>query len=457
MSRFRFLIASAAGCCAAIAVWGLAVMLVAGAFVTIAAFRQDVNSSLDPALAETTQLMKTQKLAGRSLRDAGIFAWDHLGRPNLVLTVNDPGPRTLFTSGKFRDWRDSTVGMNAGLLGMSYRKRYVPGGKFYLDPNSSRLVDEIGSGFQRVLPAMFLAIVLAYGLTRLIVVRATRPLRDVARALDGLGAGDIVPRPIADSDAPEISALTAAYNSAANDVRKAVADRQLVAENVRTFISDASHELNTPLTIIMGYVDAVSEGIVNEPRDAERILKKTLTKCRHMRGTIEKLIALARLDREQANVTTFDLAALTRQITDSMVPLLPALQLDISTGGNDTLVAGDENDIREAIVSIIDNAVKYAPRSPVDVRVTSTGEVVVVEIADAGPGMTAEDRDRAFERFHRGSRRGTVEGSGLGLAIAKRAVQRANGSVTLTSAPGRGTTVKLYLPVAAVSLGLRVS
>jgi two-component system OmpR family sensor kinase len=435
----------------------LAIMLVAGTWVTIAAFRQDVNSTLAPALAETTQMMTAQRRAGRSLRDAGIYAWGHLGRPNFVLVVNDSKPRTVFTTGVFRDWRDFVVGENLELLGIQYRKGYVPGGFFFLDANWSALVDEIGSGFQRELPAMCLALALAYGLSRLIVARATRPWRYVTGALRMLAAGDFTPRPIALSDASEIRALTLAYNSAAAKVRVSVSDRALAAENLRTFISEASHELNTPLTIIMGYVDAVSEGVVNKPQDTERILKKTLSECRHMRETIEKLIALARLDRVDSTVATFDVAELVRRIVDSLASRSPALQLDIATAGWETFVVGDDHDLRVAIVHVIDNALKYAPGSPVDVRVTSTGEVVVVEIADAGPGMTAEDRDHAFERFHRGSTRGAVEGSGLGLAIAKRAVQRANGHITLTSAPGRGATVKLYLPVAAGDIDERAS
>jgi two-component system OmpR family sensor kinase len=200
----------------------------------------------------------------------------------------------------------------------------------------------------------------------------------------------------------------------------------------------------------MGYVGAISEGVVTDRGDEKRILAKTLAECRRMRGTIEKLIALARLDRDPVNAAAFDVVALTRDVADSLKPLTPELHLQVAADG-DTFAFGNASEVREALVCIIDNARKYAPGSPIDAQVTKTADIAVIEIADAGPGMSAEDRERAFERFRRGSAHGDVEGSGLGLAIAKRAVERANGRIALNSELGRGTTVRLYLPCVVVN------
>jgi signal transduction histidine kinase len=129
-----------------------------------------------------------------------------------------------------------------------------------------------------------------------------------------------------------------------------------------------------------------------------------------------------------------------------MKPLASDLHLELYVP-DQTLACGNAEEVREAIVTVIDNAVKYAPGSPIDVRVTKSASAVVIEVADAGPGMLPEERERAFERFHRGFHP-NVEGSGLGLAIAKRAVERARGRITLTGEPGAGTTVTMYLPSA---------
>jgi signal transduction histidine kinase len=102
----------------------------------------------------------------------------------------------------------------------------------------------------------------------------------------------------------------------------------------------------------------------------------------------------------------------------------------------------------EAIKNVIDNALKYAPQSRVDVSTTQRDGTARVSVKDSGPGMDSADIVHAFDRFYRGSARGEVEGSGLGLAIAKRAVERAGGSIKTESAPGLGTTITLCLPIA---------
>jgi len=377
-----------------------------------------------------------------------------LGRPEMRMTVVDNEDRPVFGSAQPRDWREGLAMATIAFFGMPTLVAPVPGGHVVLSPNPARLVDWVVKDFVRTVPSMLLAIVIAYGFARLIAAQAIRPLRELTRALQALAEGDLIPKPIVATGAAEINTLTAAYNAAAVSVQKAVTERDLATDSIRHFISDASHELKTPLTIIMGYIDAVSSGLMTDPRDAERILKKTLAECRRMRGTIEKLLLLTRLDRDESHdVRDVDVATLTRQVAESMRPLAPKLHVEITSDGGDARSLGDETELREALVNIIDNAVKYAPGSPIDVRVTPTAEVVVVEIADAGPGMTAQDRERAFERFYRGSTRGEVEGSGLGLAIAKRAVQRANGRITLSSDVGRGTTVKIYLPAVTTDGG----
>jgi len=431
-----------------IAVGALIFMTIAITLAEVANFRQDVNETERPAIAEALHMITDQRANGHSVNDAITYAIRHLGRPDLWLTFFDGNQ--LRGLGMFvpRGWLDVAVSNNARFLGFRFVTADFPGGQVTAALNASSLVDEIAADLVRLLPTILISVLIALALARLIARYATRPLLDVATTMLSLGDGNCRPKVILASDLSEISAFNVAYNSAAANIEKAVANRELAAENVRNFISDASHELKTPLTIIMGYVDAVSSGLVVDPYDAQRILKKALGECRRMRGTIEKLIALARLEGGVVNVAAFDVATLARQVAESMKPLAPEIHMEMPPEGTEALVVGDESDLREAIVNIIDNAVKYAPGSPIDVRVSSTGDLVVLEIADAGPGIAEEDRERLFDRFHRGSSHPSVEGSGLGLAIAKRAVQRAHGRITLTSELGRGTAVTLYLPAA---------
>jgi signal transduction histidine kinase len=112
------------------------------------------------------------------------------------------------------------------------------------------------------------------------------------------------------------------------------------------------------------------------------------------------------------------------------------------------LVAIDPSDLRHALANLVDNALKYTSGA-IDVTVKSGARYVSIEIADEGPGMTADEVGHAFDRFFRGNRR-DIDGSGLGLAIARRAVERAGGTLSLTSAPDRGTVFTIVLPAIGI-------
>jgi hypothetical protein len=167
-----------------------------------------------------------------------------------------------------------------------------------------------------------------------------------------------------------------------------------------------------------------------------------------LRGLIDKLIFLARLDREEAQHTleAIDLAEIVGKVVDRFAPLAPA-GLRFEHEGT-AWVVGDPAEINEAVSNIVDNALKYASSAPIDVRVVSENGHVAIAIKDRGPGMTLEEQAHAFDRFYRGEQRFDVEGSGLGLAIAKSAVERANGTLRLQTAPGAGTEFTIELPKA---------
>ena len=108
-------------------------------------------------------------------------------------------------------------------------------------------------------------------------------------------------------------------------------------------------------------------------------------------------------------------------------------------------IYGDRGELGEALWNIVENALKYAPDAAIHLRACRDGDVTVITVRDDGPGMTESERLHAFERFYRGDQRGEITGTGLGLAIAKRAVDRAGGTIAIDSAPGRGTTVTIRI------------
>jgi two-component system OmpR family sensor kinase len=298
------------------------------------------------------------------------------------------------------------------------------------------------------LPIGVLAVIVAWLIGRRITARAIGPLVDVTRSLQTIAAGDLERGKLISSGG-ELRDLTTAYNDVVLRLASATAERRQTESQMRQFIADAGHELRTPLTVIMGYLDLLRSGGLRADRSgAERAYETMLEESRRMRGLIERLILLARLDRPPAEERkgVVDIRALAARAARAVSPVDSAQRVTVRDGAVRALTFGDEAELYEAIKNIIDNAVKYAPNAPVDVSVERDDATLTLYVNDAGPGMEPQDLAHAFDRFYRGSGKYDVEGSGLGLAIAKRAVERAGGSLDLQSAAGEGTRVTMKLP-----------
>jgi two-component system OmpR family sensor kinase len=148
--------------------------------------------------------------------------------------------------------------------------------------------------------------------------------------------------------------------------------------------------------------------------------------------------------------SNIDVVALVQRVIESLEPLT-AVPIQLS-GVTFAHVFASEDDIAEALINIIENGLKYAPRSPISVAIQRTDDRIIIHIADRGPGMTPEEAKGAFERFYRGDQRGEVSGSGLGLAIAKRGIERARGTIALETCLGVGTTFTIELPEMPISV-----
>ena len=308
--------------------------------------------------------------------------------------------------------------------------------------------------FQNVLLVLFAAIViasfavgtLAFMIGRYITEQAIRPLVDVTEALQRFAARDFRSQAIAvGGRKSDFDQLAYAYNAAAEQVATAFAEREAAEAQMRQFVADAGHELRTPLTIVLGYIDLLYRKIADADERSKFIFSSIAAEGRRMRTLVDNLVLLAKLEGEDTRpVEPFDVATLVTEIVDVRRGLAPSAQFDVSAGAGIAAIA-DRADVYEAVANIIDNAVKYAPGSPVRITTATHESNVEIAIADDGPGIPPEDRDSIFERFFRGASRGEVEGSGLGLAIAKRAIQRAGGTLRLDDTIQHGTRFVITL------------
>lgn len=309
--------------------------------------------------------------------------------------------------------------------------------------------------FVLLLVGLLLAIAtFAYASASILRREALRPLEEVVDALEAFGAGDLQPRPVQAARNDEFGRLAGAYNRAAAEVSTAFAERERAEAEIRRFIADAAHQLRTPLTVIQGFIGIL---LKNDPRaqaDRERILYAMDRQSRSMAAMISKLTLLDSWEAAQAKPQLTDIGDCVAGVIQSVAAAFPDRVSLAQEPACYTLV--DAGEIREAFGNVLDNALKYGGESPVTVSVGKTDHRVRVVVADHGPGMTDEDKRHAFERFYRGDHR-QVAGSGLGLAIAKRAIERAGGSVSIASRPGDGTAVTIDLPATAVTIDLPTS
>jgi signal transduction histidine kinase len=290
-----------------------------------------------------------------------------------------------------------------------------------------------------------LAGVLSWFLGRFITSQVLRPLVEVTHALRRFATRDFTPQPIAVAGKSEFDAIAVAYNAAASQVAAAFAERQQAESQMRQFVADAGHELRTPLTIVLGYIDLLRRKADEGDERSRRIFSAISIEGARMRTLIDNLVLLARMEGADVRpAEPFDLCPLLEEIVDARRPLHPSLRFELDCAVDATVI-GDQTEILEAIANVVDNAIKYAPGSPIRITTRANDGGVDVTIADEGPGIHPDDREGIFDRFYRGVTRGDVEGSGLGLAIAKRAAERAGGTLVLASTSPAGTMFTLGL------------
>jgi two-component system OmpR family sensor kinase len=322
----------------------------------------------------------------------------------------------------------------------------IAGGTVTLVPDPGDLIRAINAFWLAMLPIGVFVVVAAWMLGRFITGQALRPLVETTSSLKRFGAGDFTPRPIETTSRDEIGELVGAYNAAAAQVSAAFEERRAAEHEMRQFIADAGHELRTPLTVIMGFIDVLRRRAQHEPATSTKIFDTMLAESRRMKALIDKLIVLARLENAHVReLETVDLAQVAGGVVSSLQALGsgPRIALQIECAA---LVRGYESELYDALSNLVENALKYAPESPVDVRVYAEQESACVDVIDRGPGIARAEQPHVFARFYRGRDRSDAEGFGLGLAIAKRAVERGGGTLGLESEPGKGSRFTICMP-----------
>jgi two-component system phosphate regulon sensor histidine kinase PhoR len=224
----------------------------------------------------------------------------------------------------------------------------------------------------------------------------------------------------------------------------------------KEFVANVSHELRTPLTMIKGFVETLRDGAVGDPVKGPEFLATIEKHVDQLTNLVSDLLELSRLESREGlpRMTRVDVAATVGRAVDFMKPAAEKKrqELKLAVSGPLPGVAGDPDYLERAVGNLIDNAIKYTPEGG-GIRVSAAAKngEVVLEVADSGIGIPAEDVPRIFERFYRvdKSRSREMGGTGLGLSIVKHVVQVHGGSVDVESQSGKGSTFRIRLPAIA--------
>ena len=224
-------------------------------------------------------------------------------------------------------------------------------------------------------------------------------------------------------------------------------------EKQKQFTADASHELRTPLSVIMSSADL----LYNDPSIESPFLKQVIAdvkdEVKKMSNLVSDLLVIARNDNEaeKLNMKDFDLSASLQQVVRNMQPVADKKLIEIDEDVPEGIVChGDEQKIKQLILILVDNAVKYTQengRVKVSAKVLKNKKIRF-SVEDNGIGLSDEDRTKIFERFYRvdKARSRAMGGSGLGLAIAKDIIDGHKGFIYVESKLGEGTTFTVELP-----------
>lgn len=337
-----------------------------------------------------------------------------------------------------------------------------------------------------------LMLYIALGMLALVVIaallgvplirRALRPLTRMTATAEAIAGGNLSQRVNLPHSGDEIGELSSSFDEMIDRIdaafaiqRRAMEAQQESEVHMRQFVADASHELRTPLTSLRGFTDVLLRGAKDDPETAEQVLRSMQRECERMSRLVHDLLTLARLDAgRQLTFKPFDLISLVGESVDQARILAGERTVTMRADrGGPLMVLGDQDKIKQVLLILLDNALKYGRQGPdgwVQAQVSRSAEMAQMVVVDNGQGIRQEDLPHIFERFYRAdktrSRSGYTQeqlaisnattsgvlkamnagGSGLGLPIALAIIQAHSGAIWANSQPGQGAQFTIQLP-----------
>jgi two-component system OmpR family sensor kinase len=283
-----------------------------------------------------------------------------------------------------------------------------------------------------------------------------RPLREIEETAETIAEGTLTERVPREGDRTEVGRLARSLNVMLARLEAAFSARRESEETLRRFVSDASHELRTPVAAIRAYAELYRRGAARHPDDLPRVMERIEREASRVGLLVEDLLLLSRLDQGRPlTQAPVDLGAVAADAVHAARAVEPDRPVSLRVEGS-VEVLGDKDRLRQVLDNLLANVRTHTPPgAPADVTVRSDGRRAVVEVADRGPGVPDEQVPLVFERFYRAdpSRARDRGGAGLGLSIVSAIAAAHDGSASVSARPGGGAVFRLDLPALAEAWG----
>jgi len=271
-----------------------------------------------------------------------------------------------------------------------------------------------------------------------------KPIRELTKGTKKLATGDFNIK-IYTKRKDELGNLTKSFNLMAKSLRE-------LEDMRREFVSNVSHEIQSPLTSIKGFAKALKDGVIEREEDKQRYLEIIEKESQRLSLLSQNLLKLAALDADHPSFSPkkFYLDEQLRRVVISLEPQWKAKNHSIHIDFPPIEYIGDEDQLEQVWVNLISNAIQYTQENgTIHLKIEKKNDIYVY-IQDNGIGISEEHQSRIFERFYKVDKartRNEVGGNGLGLSIVKKIVQLHNGQIQVKSELGKGSTFTVILPI----------
>ena len=287
--------------------------------------------------------------------------------------------------------------------------------------------------------------ILAVGTGYIISRKILKPISTMTKTAQNIAIENMSSRIPVNPVNDELNDLAGTFNNMLDRLQVGITQQQ-------RFVSDASHELRTPATVIRGYSDLLMRWGSSDPEILQESIDAIHSEAENMQQLIEQLLFLARSDqnRQPLNKEPLDLSKIVEDVFHKMRQVTHTHKVKLNQN-DEAVILADKVTIRQMLRIFLENAIKYTPKGgSITISSVKNGNFIKLSVSDTGIGIAEENQQKIFERFYRvnaSHSKREVSGTGLGLSIAKWIADQHNMTIELESQLGEGTTISVIIPI----------